>query len=148
MGLFDKILGGQSSEDVRLNPAEAFASLVIAVAGIDGHLADDEVRAANAIFNRMRLFAPISSDQFSAMIDRLVGYLKKHGSDWLLGKAVASLPAELKQTAFVTAVDLVFADGSVEKSEQAVIEKLQKMLGVSDDLALKAVEIIEIKNRG
>ncbi len=148
MGLFDKILGGQSSENVRLSPAEAFAGLVLAVVGADGHISDDEVRAANAIFNRMRLFGPITADQFSAMIDRLIGYLKKHGADWLLGKAVAALPDELRETAFATAADLIFADGSVESSEQELVEKLQKSLQIPDELALKIVEVISIKNRG
>lgn len=148
MGLFDKILGGQTSESVRLSPAEAFAGLVIAVVGADGHLSDDEVRAANAVFNRMRLFGPIPADQFSVMIDRLLGYMKKHGADWLLDKAVSSLPDELRATAFATSVDLVFADGSVEASEQALVEKLQNALKVPDDLALKIVEVISIKNRG
>lgn len=148
MGLFDKILGGQSSENVRLSTEEAFAGLVIAVVGVDGSISDDEVRAANAVFNRMRLFGPIPADQFKVMIDRLVGYLNKHGADWLFSKTTSALPAELRPTAFATAVDLVFADGSVEASEQALVEKLQKALGISDDLALKVVEVIALKNQG
>jgi uncharacterized tellurite resistance protein B-like protein len=148
MGLFDKFLGGQSSENVKLSPAEAFAGLVIATVGSDGHVSDEEVRAANAIFGRMRLFGPISSDQFSSMIDRLVGYLNKHGAEWLITKSTSALPDELRQTAFVTAVDLVFADGSVEAEEQALIERLQTTLRISDEMALKVVEVISIKNRG
>lgn len=148
MGLFDKILGGQSSENVRFTPAEAFAGLVVAVVGTDGHLADDEVRAANAVFNRMRLFAPIPADLFSVMIERLTGYLKKHGAGWLLDKSITAIPGQLRETAFATAVDLVFADGSVETSEQALVEKIQRALGVPDALALKIVEVIAIKNRG
>jgi uncharacterized tellurite resistance protein B-like protein len=148
MGLFDKFLGGQSSENVKLSPAEAFAGLVIATVGGDGHLSDEETRAANAVFGRMRLFGPISTDQFSAMIDRLVGYLNKHGADWLITKSTSALPEELHQTAFITAVDLVFADGSVEAAERALIERLQTTLNVPDEFAVKVVEVISIKNRG
>ncbi len=148
MGLFDKFLGGQGSENVRLDGREAFAALVLAIVGADGNVSDDEVRAANAVFNRMRLFAPQSTDQFRVMFDRLVGYLQKHGAEWLLTKAVAGMPDELRETAFATAADLVFADGSVEPAEQALIEKIQRDLRVSDDLALKIIEVISIKNRG
>lgn len=148
MGLFDKFLGGQSSESLRLDEREAFAALVLAIVGADGNISDDEARAANAIFNRMRLFAPQSADQFRAMFDRLVGYLQKHGADWLIAKSVAGISTELRETAFATAVDLVFADGSVEATEKALIENLQRDLRVSDDLALKIIEVISIKNRG
>lgn len=148
MGLFDKFLGGQSSESVRFNAQEAFASLVLAVVAADGNISDDEVRAANAVFNRMRLFAPQSADQFAAMLDRLMGYLQKHGATWLLAKATEALPTELRDTAFATVVDLVFADGFVEPAERQLLEKVQRDLQVSDELAIKILEVVSIKNRG
>jgi uncharacterized tellurite resistance protein B-like protein len=148
MGLFDKFLGGKSSETVRLDAREAFAAMVIAIVGADGNVSDDEVRAANAVFNRMRLFAPQSAEEFRMMFDRLLGYLQKHGGDWLLAKSVEGMTDDLRETAFATAVDLVFADGSVESGEKALIEKLQRDLRISDELALKIIEVISIKNRG
>lgn len=55
MGLFDKFMGGQTSEAVRLNPPEAFASLVLAVIGADGNISDElalKIIEAMSIKNR------------------------------------------------------------------------------------------------
>ena len=46
------------------------------------------------------------------------------------------------------AVDLVFADGSVSREEQAFIDDLRRLLQISDELALKVVEVMTIKNQG
>ncbi|MEO0768557.1 MAG: tellurite resistance TerB family protein, partial [Cyanobacteria bacterium J06649_4] len=78
----------------------------------------------------------------------LVDGLKKYGPNELIKSAKASLPPNLAPTAFTIAVDLVFSDGSVSREEQAFIDDLRRMLSISDELALKILEVMTIKNQG
>lgn len=148
MGLFDKLVGGQSSQNVTLSPQEAFAGILLVTVAADGHVSDDEAQGFVNIANRMRLFQGQSADEFNAMIDRLQGLLRKHGGQFLLDKATESLPRELRETAFAVVADLIFADGSVEDEEKALLEGIQGALGISDNLALQIVQVISIKNKG
>lgn len=148
MGLFDKVLGGQGTENRPLNAQEAFASILLVTVAADGHISDEEAQAFNTVINRMRLYRDINGEQFSHMMDRLVGLLKKYGHDDLLHRAYKALTPELRLTAFVVCVDLVFADGSVEEEEKETLEKLQRNLEIPEDQALQIIEVIQIKNRG
>lgn len=82
------------------------------------------------------------------MINKLLGLLSKHGPAFLLGKAVESLPSDLRETSFAVAADLVFADGIVEQEERDVLERLRTALQIEEHRALQIVEILCIKNRG
>lgn len=148
MGLFDKLLGGQGSANTTLNKQEAFAGILMATVAADGHISEDEVRSFNAIANRVQLFKAQSGDEFSAMIDKLMGLLQKHGQSFLIEKSAEALPSDLRETVFATATDLVLADGSVEEEEKKLLERLQVSLKVSDELAVKIIEVLQIKNRG
>lgn len=148
MGLFDKILGGQSSENTTLTKQEAVASVILVTIAADGNISDEEKEGFVAISNRMKILRDQSANEFNQMIRKLQSYLQKHGSKWLLEKAVVALPRELRDTVFALAADLVFADGSIEDEEKAIIESLQTALKVPDDLAVKILEVVQIKNRG
>lgn len=148
MGIFDKLLGGQGSENASLSQQEAFAALLLVTIAADGHISDEEARAFNTIVNRMSLYRSQSGSEFQSMVDKLFGLLKKHGASALTEKAAAALPKELRETAFAVAVDFVFADGNVEETEKKLIETLHKSLEIPETTALNIIEVIEIKNRG
>ena len=82
------------------------------------------------------------------MIDKLLGLLNKHSQSFLLNKSIEALPHDLRETAFAVAVDLIFADGNVEKAEKELIENIKEAINIPDDLAIKIVEVMAIKNRG
>lgn len=147
MGLFDKMLGGSAS-DRPFTKQEAFAAILVATVASDGHISDEEARGFNAIINRVQLYREMNGDQFSSMVDKLLGIVRRDGSVRLMEKAAAALPTELRETAFALAVDLVLADGSVEAEEKVLLEAVQLSLQVPDDLALKVIEVLMIKNRG
>lgn len=148
MGLFDKILGGQPAEPVKLTPAEGVIGVILMAIAADGEITEEEQVGFLAIGNRMELLSDLSSDQFTAILRKLQGVAKKEGAPALLAKAAAALSPELRETAFALAIDLVLADGTVEDEEKAVAASLQAALQISDDLAVKIVEVLAIKNRG
>jgi uncharacterized tellurite resistance protein B-like protein len=148
MGLFDKILGGQDKDSLALNPQEAFASILLVTIAADGYISDEEAQGFNTVINRRQLYRGMGGTPFSSMIDKLLGLLKRKGAPFLLSKAVEVLPQDLKETAFTVAVDMVFADGTVEQQEKELIESMKTSLGLSDELAMEIIEVISIKNRG
>lgn len=148
MGILDKILGGQGSDTTTLDKQEAFAAILLMTVSIDGDISDEEVESVIAISNRMQLLRNQTAGEFNSMIRKLRGLLQKHGASWLLAKAAERLPVELRQTAFAISADLVFADGTVEPGEKKLLESIQVAMGIPDDLALKIVEVLQIKNRG
>lgn len=147
MGLFENFTKNKE-KDEPFTPEEAFAGILLAVAASDGHLSDQEAATFCGVAGRMRLYSAMPDEVFSAMMDRLTGVIKRDSVGALLGRSVAALPAELRDTAFAIAVDLVLADGEVEDEEQAVIEALQEALEIPDELARNIVEVMIIRNKG
>lgn len=148
MGIFDKILGTKDSDELTLDEREAFAAVLLVVMTSDGHISDDEAMGFQALVNRMRLFKSQTGQEFHAMMDKLLGILKRRGSDFLLEKGISFLPPTLYDTAFTVATDLVLSDGVVEAEEKDILYKLKDSLKINDQLAVKIVEVIRIKNRG
>lgn len=148
MGFFDKLLGGQGSENVKFDEREGYAAVLLATVAADGHISDEEAQSFNGIVNRMQLFRSQSGSDFSAMLDRLLGLLKKNGVGFLLEKGAEAINPQLRETAFATAVDLVLADGRVEDEEKQFLESIKTNLNISDQLAEMIVEVMMIKNRG
>lgn len=148
MGFLDNVLKGKSSRDAQLDQKDAFAAILLVAIAEDGHISNEEREGFIAVSNRMQLFKDQSISEFNRMTDKLFSLLRNQGSTFLLSKAVETLPVKLRETAFATATDLVFADGRIEEEERAILENLISSLHIDPDLALKIVEVIAIKNRG
>ncbi len=146
MGLFDKVFGGNQPQ--KMTPQEAFTGVIMSAVASDGTITQDEAVSVIAILSRMKLYQGMNDGQIRKMLDKTVDTLKKQGPSPLIAGAKETLPAELRDTAFATAADLVLADGVVEDAEKKFLEDLQKAMGVSDDVALKITEVMVIKNRG
>jgi hypothetical protein len=147
MGLFDNVFGGMSPSK-QLSHPEAFAAVLLGAVACDGHIAAEECQGLWTIMERMKLYSNWSPNKYNQMMDRLIGILKREGLEGLIEKAASSLPDDLRETAFAGACDLVLADGVVEDAEKEFLDKLQKKLDISGDLALTIVEVMIIKNRG
>lgn len=121
---------------------------MLAVVAADGDISDEESEDYVARINRMRLFADMSGDACRSMVEKLFKIKNKGGPEALLAKGVPALTPELKETVFAVAVDMIFADGSVEAEEKSFVEKLQSELGISDALASQILDVMVIKYRG
>jgi tellurite resistance protein len=146
MGLFDKVFGG--NQPPKMTPPEAFLGVVMSAVAADGVITQEESLSIIAILNRMKLYQGKGEKELRGMLDRTVNTLKSQGPAPLIAAAKETLPADLRDTAFAVAADLVLADGIVEDREKKFLEELQKAMGVPDDLALKITEVMVIKNRG
>lgn len=145
MGLFDRLL---KPADEKLNDRDAFAGIALTAVSADGVLAEEEALLLTTTFSRMKLFRDVRESQLRQGLERLAAYGKEHGNDALIDECARTVPAELRPTAFAVAADLLLADGVVTDGERRYLERLQKALGVGDDLALKIVDVLAVKNKG
>ena len=148
MGLFDKLLGSQTPQNVTLTKEEAFLGVLLMTIAADGEITEEEVASLAIAANRMQLLKHLDGDDVQEIFRKIGNMLKKEGFESVIKKAADSLTPEMRQTVFAQAADLIFADGTVEDGEKAVIEAIQKAMQVPDDLAMKIIEVLSIKNRG
>lgn len=146
MSVFEKFSRRKAEEP--LSTREAVATVLYLMAASDGEISAEEKEQFVAISNRMQLFRKQTTHEFNEMIEKINALLNTGGFDDTLSKAAAIIPPDLRQTAFALAVDLAFADGTIEDSEKDFLDVVQTSLEVSDDLAIKIIEVIQIKNRG
>ncbi len=121
--------------------------MLISVAA-DGNVSEDEIGEIAVRSKRMQSLKQMSNDQLGSTIRKLVNQAKSEGADALLKKAVEALPADLRPSAFAIGVDLMLGDGSVQGNEMKALEVLQQRLEVPNDLAMKIVEVFQIKSKG
>ncbi len=148
MGLFDKISSSRQQNQTTLGPAEAFAAIALLAVGADGYAADSEVQSLITTLSRMQLFRSYPDDVMRKMFDRLLSTLQRQGADTLLGAAIVSLPYELRETAFAVTTDIVLADGDVTAEEEDFLNQLYRALEISEEIAVKVIDVMLIKNRG
>lgn len=145
MGLFDKVLGGTTD---KLTEAEGVAGIALAAIAADGMITEEEAAGLGTSLSRMKLYQGMSNRDVNKVFEKLIKVARAEGADKLIELSSAAITPGLKQTAFCIAADLLLADGHVAPEEKRYLEKIQKHLGVADDLALRIVEVIAIKNRG
>lgn len=148
MGLFDKITGGRKQTQTTLGPAEAFAAIALIAVAADGYMTDSEAQAISTTLSRMQLFRSYPGDVMRKMIDRLLGILQREGIEVLFNAAITTLPDELKETSFAVATDIVLADGEVTEEEEKLLNDLYRALEIPEEMAVKIIDVMLIKNKG
>jgi hypothetical protein len=96
----------------------------------------------------MKLYEGMTPNKWARMMDRLLGILNRQGHDTLMEKSTQALPSQLAETAFAAACDLVLADQGIEDEEKQYLSKLQGLLGIEREQAMKIFKVMVIKNRG
>ncbi len=136
-----------SSADT-FNKQEAFLAIALATSAADGQIVESEAKGIFAYLLQMRIFEGYNERQMSDLLKKLVTILNNEGVGGLVAIAKSSLPDELRETAFVCATDIALADGVIEDNEKKLLEELQQVLGISDEIGQKILQVMMIKNRG
>lgn len=148
MGLFDKVSQTRQQTDVTLGPAEAFAAIALIAVAADGYINDSESKAISMTLARMQLFRSYPDDVMRKMLDRLLMILQRQGAQVLFNAALAALPDELKETVFAVTTDIALADGEVSEEEEQLLNDLYSALELPEEVALKIIDVMLIKNKG
>jgi hypothetical protein len=126
---------------------EAFAGVAFAAIAADRDIKDIELLYLQTIFSRTRLFSGWTAEQYKAVFEKLHQRLNTHGWERLLEESARALSPDLYQSIFAISLDLVLSDGIVRDEEEEFLYKLQKQLGIAQDLASKITHVIAIKNQ-
>jgi tellurite resistance protein len=148
MGLFDAVLGTQSQTQAVLNPAEAFAVVILTATASDGYLSVEHANSITFMLSRMKLFKSYPHEMMNSLFDKILGILQGDGFNALFNAAKDSLTQDLRETAFAVATDLVLAEGIVAEEEKNFLNDLYQALGVPSEIAIEIIQATLIKNRG
>jgi len=146
MSLFHKT--PENAGPVSFTDKEAVVAILYLVVTADGNIAPEEEALVIAASNRMKLLRKQTIDEFNDAVDKVRVAIEASGREAVFPAAVKGLPADLKETAYALAADIVLADGAVDAEEIDFLRKVQEALEVSDDLATKVLEVMRIKNSG
>lgn len=147
MGLFDKLRGVHDNDSTVLNEREAVAAVLMVILHCDGKLSEDDAQLFVEIVNHLKLYNQESSGGFEKLTEKLFAMLHTVGPLTMLDLAADAMSAESCETAFAVAADVIYADGYVEDEEKQMLEEIQERLALPEDIALKILEVIMIKNR-
>ncbi|MEH2433875.1 MAG: tellurite resistance TerB family protein [Nostoc sp.] len=147
MGLFDAVLGTESQTKTALNPAEAFAVIVLAATASDGYLSFEEANSISFVLSRMKLFKSYPHEMMNKLFEKILGILEGDGFNNLFNAAKDALSQDLREAAFAVATDLVLSEGIVAEEEKNFLNDLYQALGVSSEIAIQIIQVILIKNR-
>lgn len=141
VGLFSGLRGrGVDSLDL------STAVMVPVVAGMlaDGLIDDDEVRQIRSICAWSPIYIRNTVEQDTEIINRAIRMVEREGAEGMCRQAADLLSPALRETAFVFAVRLVFADGHVGSSEEKLVEQLAGWLSLDAARARSFVETVSV----
>ncbi len=148
MGLFDKVLGRKEEGPLTLNQQQAFSAVCVLAVAADGVIEQEEIRGIIFGLVEKKLFRCYDVNRLTSQLNESAREIQRRGAGPVIEAANKALPAELRETAFALATDLILSDGDVDSKEKALLEDLQKALGIDQALALKIAEVMLVKNRG
>lgn len=117
------------------------------IAAADGAIDEAEDEALRVYANTLPEFRHMSGGAFQDAVDASVAIAQRFKRDM---KASLQVLAEIKREeirnkAFVLAVDIARSSGAVVEAEQEMLDAMQRVLRVDDALAQRIVEVISLK---
>jgi tellurite resistance protein len=133
---------------IAFSPQEAYAGITLLAIASDSYLAEEELEAIDFHLRRMHLFQHFHPETMQKMFQKLFKILQKDGEEILLASARETLPIELREAAFATASDLVFADGMISRAESSFLTQLYQALEIPASTATNILNVMQLKYQG
>jgi uncharacterized tellurite resistance protein B-like protein len=127
---------------------ESAVALLFLVVTADGSIQPEEEELVIAASNRMKLLKDQAIPEFNSIVFKVRDAIEASGREAVFAAAAKGLPADLGDTIYALAADIVCADGEICDAEIAYVRQLQEALKVNDETATKILEVMKIKNRG
>lgn len=124
---------------------EAWVGILYSCISADNQITDSETATLSRVLSSKQKFlgidiAPLYAKSFNVRAE--LGQLKYISacSEWI--------KEEDKETVFALALEVLLADGTLEKEEKNVIEVLSNQLKIEAEMISKIIEVIFLKNKG
>jgi len=127
----------KASDDILLLHA------MMLMASIDGVMEPSEIETLEGFINTLPEFKDADFDVQMAAARKLRA---KFNSGQEAVKALGEISSEaVRKKAFILAADIAMSSGDVDDAEEELLEAMQRVLGIDDSLAQKAIEILALK---
>ena len=134
-----------NSQNTVNSELEAWVGILYSCISADNQITDSETATLSRVLSSKQKFvgidiAPLYRKAFNVKAE--LGQLKYISacSEWIKG--------EDKETVFALALEVLLADGTLEKKEKNVIEVLSNQLEIEKEMTSKIIEVIFLKNKG
>ncbi len=149
MGFFDKLFTAaavQPKKPIINNEQEAFLTILAACGSADGDIEGEEWDTIYDTLFQKKLFNGVD---IWSLIDECKANIKGYDSmATAVSECTPLISAANKEMVFAVCADLVLIDGIITPGEQAIIEHLKGLLGVSDELSMIIVQAMLVRNMG
>ncbi len=116
---------------------------MLLMCGADGSIDGAEMPMLEAHFLALPEF---EGRDFGTVYEQAVGIMRRFPTPLESVSALAELSSPLlKQKCYLLAADLALASGDVDDTEDAMLEAMQRTLGVEDALATKILDVLSLK---
>ncbi len=123
-----------------LSPQEALIYIMLLVSAADRDMTDAEfIRIGNMVHN-LPIFRDFDDEWLVPIAENCTSELdREDGLDYVLDRAISSLPDRLKETAYALALEVAAADLEVQQEEMRILEIIRHKLNL-DRLNAAAIE--------
>ncbi len=124
---------------------EAWVGILYSCISADNQITDSETASLSRVLHSKQKFvgidmAPLYAKSFNLRME--LGQLK------YISACCELIKGEDKETVFALALEVLLADGTLEKEEKNLIEVLSNRLKIDADMTSKIIEVIFLKNKG
>ena len=143
MGLFQKLLGNNHSVNKKASDDVLLLHSLMLMAGADGVIEDSEIMALQGFVNTLPEFRDKDVGNLFDQARKVASRFKDMRDSV---KALAEIESEaVRKKCFILAVDMAYASGDVDQSEEELLEAMQRVLNIPDELARKILEVFSLK---
>ncbi|MFV8322830.1 TerB family tellurite resistance protein [Flavobacterium sp. LB3P21] len=134
-----------SSQNQVSSDFEAWVGILYSCISADNQITDAEKASLSRLLHSKQKFigidiAPLYAKSFNLRTE--LGQLK------YISACCELVEDEDKETLFALALEVLLADGTLEKEEKNVIEILSNRLKIDAEMTSKIIEVIFLKNKG
>lgn len=147
MSAIEKTLLPEQPADDQLSLDEAMVVVLFGAVLSDGLVGIEEATRIDDIVAASPLKWRSEAAATKVMGARAASLFARRGTEAVLAMCAETIPHHLHGTAFALATDLMLVDGQVGPWEHIYIDHLQRAFAIDDDVAMRIVEVLLIKNR-
>ena len=134
-----------SSQNQVSSDFEAWVGILYSCISADNQITDSEKASLSRLLHSKQKFigidiAPLYAKSFNLRTE--LGQLK------YISACCELIKEEDKETVFALALEVLLADGTLEKEEKNLIEILSNRLKIDAEMTSKIIEVIFLKNKG
>lgn len=123
-----------------LNPQAALIYVMVVASAADASMSDAELHVIGDIVRTLPVFKGFQDDKIITVARECSVILQEpEGLSAVLGLVKEALPANLRETAYALALDIVLTEAPVYAEENRVLQRLKSALGI-DRLVAAALE--------